>query len=83
MNTSGGPAFPVNREPIRAEYSDAFVSDGLSKREWFAGQCLAGMMADSTVSGGTNKDLENYANYCYRMADAMIAEGSKPSLCWE
>jgi len=55
----GGPAFPLH------ERDDALK--GMSLRDWFAGQALAGLQfMDTERTYGT--DAEN----CYRMADAMI-----------
>lgn len=62
----GGPAFPQN-------LPDDFVwrlpgsPGGMTLRDWFAGQALAGLQfMDTERTYGT--DAEN----CYRMADAMI-----------
>lgn len=45
----------------------------LEIRDYFAGQALAGMFADSHLSG----THENLAKACYSMADAMLAERNK------
>lgn len=62
----GGPAFP---------YTDAkgFVSDGMSLRDWFAGQALASMDTD----GWTLIGMQSIAQRAYDLADAMIAEREK------
>lgn len=57
----GGPAFPTTLRP------------GLTKREWFAGQALAGMLANSELTG----DASEYVEWSYEYADAMLAEGRK------
>ena len=56
----------------------AFPSDsnvagpaGLTKREWFAGMALA------VASNWNLEDEEDTAKLCYRIADAMVAEGKK------
>jgi hypothetical protein len=62
----GGPAFP---EPSRSwQYS----SNGMSLRDWFAGQALAGILMNYTTQkfGATEQTA---AEYAYRYADAMIA----------
>ena len=41
MNADGGPAFPV--QALAAPGSE--VACGMSLRDWFAGQALAGLMA--------------------------------------
>ena len=43
---------------------------GLSKREWFAGQALAGFLADRQRS---ITDAIGVAESCFEYADAMIA----------
>lgn len=60
----GGPAFPAK---VGSVYT------GLTKREWFAGQALAGMLANSELTG----DASEYVEWSYEYADAMLAEGRK------
>ena len=62
----GGPAFP---EPNREHY---YVQSGMSLRDWFAGQALAGILMNYTTQkfGATEQTA---AEYAYRYADAMIA----------
>lgn len=64
---NGGPAFPWREEDGAGEYRQ---HEGMSLRDWFAGQALNGFTSDST-----NKDVlaRLSARMCYRMADAMIA----------
>lgn len=64
----GGPAFPCRDED--------FNFKGMSLRDWFAGQAIAGALADD------NDDLEHAdwdacAGYAYRLADAMLAARKK------
>ena len=56
----GGPAFP----------SDRFGERGMSLRDWFAGQALAGLIACPNTSGGE----KDFARNAYKLADAMLAE---------
>jgi hypothetical protein len=60
----GGPAFPLNA-------SDAWGGpvQGMSLRDWFAGQALAGLMAEPT---DTPVATAKYARAAYIMADAML-----------
>ena len=67
----GGPAFP--RVPWDVNDYTGDGSPGMSLRDYFAGQALAGMLADSTRQGS----LGNYAEDAYKFADAMLAEREK------
>jgi hypothetical protein len=68
---TGGPAFP------RAEGETSFPEDGMTLRDWFAGQALA-VVAESVIAGmaenGPHDPSEDIAWACYQIADAMIAE---------
>jgi hypothetical protein len=46
---------------------------GLTKREWFAGQVLAGLSSATTIEW-TAKEV---ADFCYETADAMIAKSQE------
>ena len=77
----GGPAFPHHETTSRGEpYHDHL---GMSLRDWFAGQVLAGDMACQNEQTGylnakaTDDELRNLAKLYYRIADAMIAERNK------
>jgi hypothetical protein len=56
----GGPAFP--REYTHKGHS------GMSLRDWFAGQALAGLCANGEVASA-----DVFAMAAYKMADAMLA----------
>ena len=62
-NNDGGPAFP----------SDRFGEGGMSLRDYFAGQALAGLIACPNTSG----DEEPFACNAYKFADAMLTEREK------
>lgn len=64
-NSDGGPAFPV----FDASQNVA-VFGGMSLRDWFAGQALAGLCANPVFSENDNDEL---AVIAYETADAMIA----------
>ncbi len=69
MNTvnDGGPAFPVPD----SHYADGQVqygSNGMTLRDWYAGQALAGLEANSSV----DMTVEDAAVMAYQLADAMI-----------
>ena len=71
MNTpqnDGGQAFPMyeKRDALR----------GMTLRDWFAGQALAGIMAYHNPTRGDfhyNCDDKQIANTAYSYADAMLA----------
>lgn len=66
---NGGPAFPVGS----GQWKDF---PGMTLRDWFAGQALAGWLA---YFAGTSSPMkpENMALESYQFADAMIAERDK------
>ena len=67
---SNPPAFPGSPGPVHHE--------GISKRDWFAGQALAGQLAFSPPDSFDKAHLpEDVAFVCYRYADAMLAERMK------
>ena len=72
--TDGGPAFPWAPDgPNYQKYS------GMTLRDWFAGQAIAGLMA-SNFNEESNKLLSCIA---YELADAMIAQrASSGSTKW-
>ncbi len=81
----GGPAFP--RPPgIEYEDSNCTHSEGMSLRDWFAGPVLANsflLQQYCTNPDGIQKSygpdiaLEGFAEDCYELADAMLAEREK------
>ena len=62
----GGPAFPCTD-------AKGFVSDGMSLRDYFAGQALAGLLAFP----GKDFPSSVIALGAYDVADAMLAEREK------
>jgi len=81
------PAFPciitVSRETtceaeaIEAGSYDGKIYDqvpcsGLTKREWFAGMAMQGMLSSNEFAGTSPHDIKKYA---YEQADAMLEEG--------
>ena len=58
----GGPAYPRTAKSGTYQLS----SDGISKRDWFAGHALAGLV--------NHLSPEAAAEYAYKYADAMIIE---------
>lgn len=87
MNTpeinDGGPAFPL---VLDAHGNLTAESPGMSLRDWFAGQALAGLSAshelllsnhDLVKEFGTSGIDKLQASKAYRLADAMIAQRNK------
>jgi hypothetical protein len=62
MSNTGGPAFPTTN------YS-AVYSEGMTLRDYFAGQALASVNLGIGVS---DEYYRKTANHCYAMADAML-----------
>jgi hypothetical protein len=69
----GGPAFPiVTTETNEHGLVFPFVTPGVSRREWFAGQALASYLANPE---GWRAKPDIIARDCYAIADAFIARG--------
>lgn len=65
---TGGSAFPIWTEDMNVE-----GGPGMTLRQWYAGQVIAGLYASH--DGSTR---ENMVAEAFTIADAMIAEGNKP-----
>lgn len=68
VEKDGGPAFPVHgigmfSEPIT-------LKDGMTLRDWFAGQALAGMMANRRADEITSSQM---ARHAWKSAGEMLA----------
>lgn len=61
MSKNNPPAFPAI-----GEITDLF-QEGMTLRDYFAGQALAGILA-----GTDNEAIDNYAVKAYRIADVML-----------
>jgi hypothetical protein len=74
----GGPAFPRpdDRDPVTGQgWREG--SDGMTLRDWFAGQALAGMMANETTpfsSDHAECEPSQIAAAVYEIADAMLQQ---------
>lgn len=62
----GGPAFPKSRD---AAPNIDNIQTGMTLRDWFAGQALAGMSKEYAKDRALSTDLSEYA---YLLADAML-----------
>lgn len=69
----GGSAFPLLRawDRDQREYADCFTAEGMSLRDYFAGQALCGVVGSSQFEPKTSD--ETLARVCYKWADAMLA----------
>jgi hypothetical protein len=74
MSDDGGPAFPVT------ESDRCYASYGMTLRDWFAGQALAGLIASESMSTEESAHLTAPADArrAYAMADAMLAARKEP-----
>ena len=70
---NGGQAFPM--PACQGEHGPY---EGMTLRDWFAGQALNGLVVGTNLekwSKGTEFPLHNIATrFCYAVADAMIAQ---------
>jgi hypothetical protein len=79
--SNGGSAFP--RTTFVTPEQDHIGNDGMTLRDWFAGQIASGVsssmmsdIAELSRKHGMN-GVQGFASYCYQTADAMIAEREK------
>jgi hypothetical protein len=67
----GGPAFPGYKNADGSFRSTP--AGGMTLRDWFAGQALAGWVANTDA----DDNCEQTAIWAYRYADAMLVEREK------
>ena len=68
---NGGPAFPCETYGIKNGKETTIPTNGMSLRDWFAGQVLCGIHANGGEVGMGYHPA--FAASCYEMADAMLA----------
>jgi hypothetical protein len=66
---TGGPAFPHARPSMNQH--------GMTLRDWFAGQALAGAVANQLKEPTRQERFEAIATQAYRFADAMLTVREK------
>ena len=74
--SDGGPAFPETGESFGNPKRYKQIP-GMSLRDWFAGQALAGRLAGA--SPGQVLQASDLVHECYRIADGMTVERTKRS----
>lgn len=67
----GGPAFPWTDSPDKRE-----THQGMTLRDWFAGQALAGMLS-AHIGDSPWPDRGPLSSVAYSYADALLAERNK------
>lgn len=70
MIDNGGPAFPVQESMVSNSATDVPASSGMSMLDYFAGQALTGLFANSELS----IDCKTAARESYHAAEEMLAE---------
>ena len=68
----GGPAFP--RAGLKLAGGVDPSTNGMTLRDWFAGQAMTGVLA---LQDADERSYENLAMHCYAFADAMLAAREK------
>lgn len=69
----GGPAYPSGKSEKAGFENSHPLHEGMSLRDYFAGQWLAGLGSSSESSNY----LDEIAKGCYRIADAMLEARTK------
>lgn len=74
----GGPAFPLGPfyygpDGRILHHEKDQVESGMTLRDWIAGQMLAGIVSNHTMTENPNYDREGAAAEAYRLADALLS----------
>ena len=64
---TGGPAFPSEQGECQDGTWNQTYDSGMSLRDYFAGQALAGICSDNEAT-----DVEWIARWCWKVADVMM-----------
>lgn len=73
----GGPALPHEEKWVdQNRFEQSRTQPGMSLRDWFAGQYLAGLASDPSYD---NTSFAAIADEAYLAADAMVAKREKPN----
>ena len=77
MIDNSGPAFPTTETSTVAFGNPIVIQHpGMTLRDYFAGQALAGMLADPSRDDEDWPTKEHFTEEAYSYADAMIEERS-------
>lgn len=68
---------PAQSERVMDSTQSAAAVLTADKRDWFAGQALAGLLASGTYNNSGVGFAEHIADRCGEIADAMMAERAK------
>ena len=79
----GGPAFPLPTEVSQNHFGNPDGYLGMSLRDWFAGQALAGLLAnpdwsENEICHRTSDKSAVIVQVAYQAADAMLAARKEP-----
>jgi hypothetical protein len=75
----GGAAFPGEVETSMCGIKERYPVSGMTLRDWFAGQALAGLASEwQTIPGSYEDTIGGAARTAYGLADALLAERDKP-----
>lgn len=83
MSKASGPAFPSEEiDSGGCTPQRGLMRGGLTKREYFAGLAMQGMVALGPIEGQL-PGIARCVERCVRLADALLAELSKDSPSWD
>jgi hypothetical protein len=75
----GGPAFPTDNWKVDVDYGGGVIMPtvaahpGMTLRDWFAGQAMAGMLANPNATSAEGVPRERaVTSAAYLVADAML-----------
>ena len=78
MANDGGPAFPQTADSWYRRGNGSPVPEGMSLRDWFAGQALAELVRASIEQTVDDFGPNEVAHYAYAHADAMLKAREVP-----
>ena len=72
---NGGPVFPTTvKVSDRYGTETDFLLNGMSRRDWFAGQAAAALLQTAIAP---SECIEDYARCAFELADAMLKESDR------